>query len=134
MTKEISAEDRLKKELKGRKQWENYDPHHELLFTMEITNQCTLRCKHCFANASPYNNTFISADLIEQRAEGIVELFQRYPLKRENTGLIKYFLNHPLCMKQRRVFISKTGAEYTLYLADIFQLVFECAHTMQVFI
>ena len=87
---DTKTKERLERELDGRKEWIKYEPPYELLFTIEITDNCTLKCDHCFASSSPENNTFIDADLIENRAEDFIELFKLYSPVSEKMAVQKY--------------------------------------------
>jgi MoaA/NifB/PqqE/SkfB family radical SAM enzyme len=50
----------------------------DVILTIEITDKCTLRCDHCFAEAGPENNTFIDAARVEGIARECEEIFPRY--------------------------------------------------------
>jgi MoaA/NifB/PqqE/SkfB family radical SAM enzyme len=64
-------------ERRARKNWpKDYD--HDLMLTVETTDQCTLRCDHCFAESGPEKNTFISHKKIEDVAKECEVIFPHY--------------------------------------------------------
>ena len=63
--------------------WKHISYPKTLLYTLVITNKCTLRCDHCFEEAGPENNTFLDAYRIEHLAEESIEIFNNYPEPRE---------------------------------------------------
>ena len=88
----MEVKERYEAEIEKLSFYDEYTPPHKLLFTMEITDKCTLKCDHCFASASPDNNTFLDSDLVEKRADDLVELFQQYQPRNNESVAIEYFL------------------------------------------
>lgn len=72
----------------GRKKWEGLEIPRHLLFTLEITHKCILKCRHCFAEASPENNDFLESGIVEKLAQDSVVFFKRYP-RLYNNALFK---------------------------------------------
>jgi MoaA/NifB/PqqE/SkfB family radical SAM enzyme len=51
---------------------------HSILFTIELTDKCTFRCDHCFAEAGPEKNTFIDFGKVAEIAAECEGLFAGY--------------------------------------------------------
>ncbi|MCK4730509.1 MAG: radical SAM protein [Candidatus Aenigmarchaeota archaeon] len=62
----------------GRDMWKKVPYERNLLFTLVITDKCTLKCEHCFEEAGPKNNTFLSASEINKLAEESIDIFKNY--------------------------------------------------------
>lgn len=59
--------------------WKNIQYETRYLFTLTLTNKCTLRCDHCFEEAGPEKTDFINAGRLDELAEESIEVFQKYP-------------------------------------------------------
>jgi MoaA/NifB/PqqE/SkfB family radical SAM enzyme len=81
-----------------RYKWKIVPYDRDLLFTLVITDKCTLRCEHCFEEAGPENNTFLDASRVDKLAEESIDIFRQY----QNPGYIRItggdpFLHRELC-------------------------------------
>lgn len=54
------------------------------LVTLVLTNKCTLKCKHCFEDAGPDKNDYMSEKAIDNVIEGLKALDKRDPFKYES--------------------------------------------------
>jgi MoaA/NifB/PqqE/SkfB family radical SAM enzyme len=66
-------------EFLNRLKWKFIPYWTTLLYTLVVTDKCTLRCDHCFEEASPDNKTFLNADRVDRLAEESVPIFHKYP-------------------------------------------------------
>lgn len=78
---EQEALERWKKEEGFRDYWKEYRQlegfSKSLLYTLEITHKCFLKCRHCFAEASPDNGDFLEAELVDKLVEDSIPIFQK---------------------------------------------------------
>ena len=58
--------------------WKRIPYESSLLYTLVITDKCTLRCEHCFEEAGPENNTFLDAYRVDELAGESIDVFKGY--------------------------------------------------------
>lgn len=62
-----------------RARWKKIPYSRALLFTLVITDNCTLRCEHCCEEAGPEKNTFLDSHVIDELAKEADNFFESYP-------------------------------------------------------